>query len=96
MSEILKPFRMKIDALDKKLVALLVEREKIVHQVAKIKQEHDIPVVLPERIEEILNSVSAQAVEQGGTEEYIRRIYKLIIELSCELENNHINKDSKA
>lgn len=95
MTEILKPFREKIDSLDAQLVTLLVEREKIVHQVAKVKKEHDIPIVLPERIEEILNSVSAQAIAQGGSENYMREIYKRLIDLSCALEDGLIHKESK-
>lgn len=93
MTEILKPLRKKIDSLDKELVQLLIEREKIVHQVAKIKQENDIPVVIPERIEEVINQAANRAVAKGGDEYYIREIYRRIIELSCELETRLIDKD---
>ena len=88
MTEILKPLREKIDSIDTQLVTLLVEREKIVHQVADIKEQHDIAVVLPERIEEVINKAAAAGVAQGGTERYLRQIYKRIIELSCDLETD--------
>ena len=93
MTEILKPLRVKIDSLDDQIVKLLVEREKVVHQVAAIKEEHDIPVVLPERIEEVINQAGEKAKSLGGTENYMRLIYKRIIELSCDLENNLIDKE---
>ena len=92
MTEILKPLRIKIDSLDEQLTTLLVEREKIVHEVAKIKEEHDIPVVLPERIEQVIELAVERASAQGGTDFYIRQIYKRIIELSCDLENHLIDK----
>lgn len=92
MTEILKPLRIKIDSLDDQLVKLLVEREKIVREVAVIKEEHGIPVVIPDRIEEVLNQVSTKADNIGGNEHYIRQIYKRIIELSCDLENDLIDK----
>ena len=92
MTEILKPLRIKIDSLDEQLTTLLVEREKIVHEVAKIKEEHDIPVVLPERIEQVIELAVERASVQGGTDFYIRQIYKRIIELSCDLENHLIDK----
>ena len=94
MTEILKPLREKIDSLDKQLVELLVEREKIVHQVADIKEEHGIPVVIPERIEVVVTQASNLAKEKGGSEYYMRQIYKRIIELSCELEEKDIGSKS--
>lgn len=93
MNEILKPLRTKIDSLDTQLVKLLVEREKIVHQVAKIKEANGIPVVIPERIDEVIDNCGKKAKALGGSENYIRQIYKRIIELSCDLENTLIDKD---
>ncbi len=92
MTEILKPLRIKIDSLDEQLVKLLVEREKIVHQVAAIKEEQGIPVVIPERIDEVIDQAGIKAKELGGTENYMRQIYKRIVELSCDLENDFIDK----
>ena len=93
MTEILKPLRVKIDSLDEQIIKLLVEREKIVHQVAAIKEEHGIAVVLPDRIEQVIDQAGQKAKEIGGTENYMRLIYKRIIELSCDLENDLIDKD---
>ena len=86
MNEILKPLREEIDQIDQELVKLLVARENVVHRVAEIKEEHDIPVVLPERIEEVINQAVERAVAQGGTDKYVREIYKSIIQFSCSLE----------
>jgi len=93
MEEILKPLRIKIDSLDERIVALLVEREKIVHQVADIKEEHGIAVVLPARIEAVVNQVGVKAKALGGSENYVQQVYKRIIELSCELETDLIDKE---
>ena len=93
MEEILKPLRIKIDSLDEQIVTLLVEREKIVHQVADIKEEHGIAVVLPERIAKVVDQAGAKAKALGGSENYARKIYKRIIELSCELETDLIDND---
>ena len=88
MIEILKPLRTKIDSIDEELVTLLVKREQIVRDVAQIKEEHGIAVILPERIEEVIAQATAKATAQGGTDYYVRNIYKRIIELSCDLENH--------
>ncbi len=92
MTEVLKPLREKIDSIDDQLVKILIEREKIVQEVAVIKEEHDIPVVIPDRIEKVIDQAAARAAKIGGNEYYIRQIYKRIIELSCELENQLIDK----
>lgn len=93
MTEILKPLRIKIDLLDDQLVKLLVEREKIVREVAEVKEKEGIPVVIPDRIEQVINQAGEKAQAEGGNAHYARQIYKRIIELSCDLENNLIDKD---
>lgn len=93
MTEILKPFREKIDSLDDQLVNLLVEREKIVHQVAAMKEEYGLSVVQHDRVDEVIERVGEKAKKLGGTEEHIRQLYKLIIELNHDLESHIINRD---
>lgn len=83
---ILRPFRDKIDALDQKIVPLLVEREKIIQRVAHIKKESNIPAVLPERVDQVRENAVSIAIQQGGDESYMREIYRKIIALSCEIE----------
>jgi chorismate mutase len=83
---ILKPYRAKIDSLDEKIVKLLVEREHVINEVAKIKFRENIPPVLPARVEEVRENAVAMAKNIGGDENYMREIYTKIIELSCEIE----------
>jgi chorismate mutase-like protein len=93
--EILKPYRERIDALDEKLVDLLVEREQIIREVAELKAAHDIPAVLPDRVDEVRERAVARAVEKGADENYIREIYKKIISLSCDLEEQRAQKEKR-
>ena len=86
VNEILKPFREKIDSLDKELVSLLVEREKIIHEVAKVKHENNIPAVLQSRVDEVRENAAKLAADKGGDENYVREIYREIIALSCQIE----------
>ena len=84
--EILKPYREKIDSLDKDIVDLLAQREKIIHDVAHIKHENNIPAVLQSRVDEVRENAVSMASEKGGDDHYMREIYKTIIKLSCEIE----------
>lgn len=88
---ILKPFRTKIDSLDEKIVALLVEREQVINEVAEIKCRENIPPVLPARVDEVRENAVAIAVKNGGNAHYMREIYRKIIQLSCEIEKNFKN-----
>jgi 4-amino-4-deoxychorismate mutase len=93
---ILGPYRAQIDALDRQIVKLLCERFKVVHQVAGIKAEHNIPVMLPDRVQIVLDHVAVLAAEQGGNPDVIRKIYSEIIKIACDLESSLINQnDSK-
>lgn len=87
--KILKPYRAKIDSLDDQLVDLLVERAKIIAEVAEIKSANNIPAVLQDRVDEVRDRAVARAVAAGGDEKYMREIYTKIIQLSCEMEENH-------
>lgn len=84
----LKPYRTKIDSLDQKLVDLLVEREQIIREVAELKAENNIPAVLQDRVDEVRENAVALGVSKGADENYMREIYKTIISLSCEMEEN--------
>ena len=89
---ILKPFRAKIDSLDKKIVSLLVEREQVIHEVAQIKLRENIPPVLPARVDEVRENAVSLAKQQGGDENYMREIYRKIIQLSCDIEEKRRNE----
>lgn len=86
---ILKPYRAKINSLDEKIVALLVEREQIINEVAALKSRKNIPPVLQDRVDEVRENAVAMAVQKGGDENYMREIYRKIIELSCAIEENY-------
>jgi chorismate mutase len=94
--EILKPYRIKIDSLDDQLVDLLIEREKIIREVAGLKAQNNIPPVLQDRVDEVRDRCVARAVEQGMDGNYVREIYTKMISLSCDLEEDIANKKKQA
>ena len=83
---ILRAFRDQIDSLDKEIVPLLVAREKIIHQVAQIKKDNNIPAVLPGRVDQVRENAVSIAIQNDGDESYMREIYQKIIDLSCTIE----------
>ena len=84
--EILKPYRARIDALDDKIVDLLVERAGIIAEVGHLKAREGIPATLQDRVDEVRERNAARAAAKGLDPDLVRRIYAMMIAWSCELE----------
>lgn len=82
----LEDYRAGIDAIDEELVALLVERFKIVREVGALKARTGMAVVQAERAEAVKQRVFRLAQEQGLDGRLLRAIYTLIIDHAHTLE----------
>ena len=92
--EILKPYRKRIDTLDDKIVDLLIERVGIIHDVADIKFQENIPAILPDRVDEVRERAAARAAEKGIDPDLVRQLYTILINYSCDLEETIMTKKS--
>lgn len=71
--------RRQIDAVDRKLLALLNERTQIVEEIGHIKQLLSLPIYEPKREDEVFRNVTAQ--NQGPlSSEALKRIFERIID----------------
>jgi len=95
LKTLLKPFRVQIDALDDKIVALLGKRFDIVRQVADIKAKNDLPSYLSDRVVEVRERNAATGKKHGVDPDFMRMLYSLIIYQSCATEDM-IKADLKA
>lgn len=84
--EILKPYRARIDALDDKIVDLLVERIGIITEVGHLKAREGIPAILQDRVDEVRERAAARGAAKGVDADLLRRIYTILIDYSCDLE----------
>jgi chorismate mutase len=82
----LTQLRIDIDGIDDRIVDLLAQRFAICRQVADYKLRHDIPVVLPERIEQVKTRCADRAERQGVDRAFVLALYALIIDQTCETE----------
>ena len=80
----LQELRQKIDAVDDELIRLFSERMEISKAIGAYKRERNLPVFVPEREQEKLFDVAAQAGELSG---YALRLYETIFALSREYQN---------
>jgi chorismate mutase-like protein len=75
----LDEYRVSIDEIDRRIVALINERTRVVHEIGKVKREAQLPVYEPKREEQVFaNIISAN---QGPIPpEAVRRIFERIID----------------
>lgn len=80
-----------IDRLDRVIVPLLVERNHYVMQAAKLKGDVNAARV-PSRIEDVVAKVRGVAEERGSNPEIVEAIYRAMIEINIQLEQEQIEK----
>jgi chorismate mutase-like protein len=75
----LEEYRVTIDSIDRRLVALLNERTEIVECIGRVKREARLPVYEPRREDQVFANIAAA---NGGpiSHEAVRRIFERIID----------------
>lgn len=78
--------RNRIDAIDRELLPLFLQRMEISAAIGEIKRSQGLPVHVPQREREIL----AAAAEQAGTElaPYAQALYETIFSLSRQYQSH--------
>lgn len=96
ISELLAPYRARIDAIDEEIVALLGRRYAIVAEVATLKAERGIPSVLPDRVDEVLSRVRALATAARLEPDFVVALYEAMIRYAHAMEDKakHQRKES--
>ena len=86
---LLVPYRAKLDTLDAQIVAMLGQRFDVIREVAKLKAEHGIAPILPDRIEEVVSHARAKAEKAGVDPKLVEQIYRIIIATACDEEEEY-------
>jgi chorismate mutase len=75
----LETFRVVIDQIDRRIVALLNERTEIVECIGRVKRECEMPVYEPRREDQVFANI-AQANHGPISHAAVRRIFERIID----------------
>jgi chorismate mutase-like protein len=77
--EKLDEFRILVDDVDRRIVALLNERTRVVEEIGRVKREAALPIYEPKREDQVFENITQV---NGGplTREAIRRIFERIID----------------
>ncbi len=86
----LSQLRATIDRIDREIVALLAERVRCLDKVVDVKTRENLPAAIPERIEEVVAHVRAQAQAAGMPPELAELLWRRLIEWSISYEERHL------
>jgi chorismate mutase len=83
----LEPFRRRLDAIDDEIARLLGERFEICREVALYKSAHAIPMMQPDRVEEVRARYLARGAEAKLPAEFSGDLFDLLIAATCKEED---------
>lgn len=96
------PYRQTIDRIDAGIVDLLVQRFALVRDIADVKAKYDIPVVLEDRIREVIDRAGDLAFKQASpdsaedVQNMVREVYMMLIAICCDYEQKLHESESLA
>jgi chorismate mutase len=83
----LEPFRRRLDAIDDEIARLLGERFEICREVALYKSAHGIPMMQPNRVEEVRARYLARGAEVDLPADFTGELFDLLIAATCKAED---------
>jgi isochorismate pyruvate lyase len=86
----LAPFRAEIDHIDARIVELLARRFEVVKHVIAVKQMEGLAAFLPERVEDVIDKVSARAETEGVPPELVEKLWRVLIQWVIDYENEKL------
>jgi chorismate mutase-like protein len=88
----LDEFRVLIDDVDRRIVALLNERTRVVEEIGRVKRLGKLPIYEPKREEQVFDNVAGS---NGGpmTKEALRRIFERIIDEMRSIQKQRMLSD---
>jgi chorismate mutase len=85
----LAEYRVGIDEIDRRLVALLNERTEIVECIGRVKREAQLPVYEPRREDQVFANITA-ANHGPISHDAVRRIFERIIDEMRGIQRNRM------
>lgn len=86
----LSGLRQTIDRIDRDIVALLAERVKCLDLVIAVKTHDGLPAAIPERVEEVVAHVRAEADAVGLPPDLAEKLWRSLIDWSIAYEDRHL------
>lgn len=83
----LEELRGELDGIDARLLDVLRDRIDVCVRVAHHKREHGVPMMQPHRIGIVQERAARYGERNGIDQDFLRRLYDLIIAETCRVED---------
>lgn len=93
---VLQALRDELDAVDHRLLAAVRDRLAVCCRIGLHKKTHAVPMMQPARIGVVQQRAADFAAANGLSGAFLRRLYELIIDETCRLEDEIIGGDAAA
>lgn len=92
----LDPFRRRLDEIDEQIASLLGERFATCREIALYKREHQIPMMQPQRVDEVRMRYLARGAEVEMPPDFTAELFELLIGATCKMEDELIDAPAEA
>lgn len=75
----LTALRERIDELDRQLVAVLAQRLDVCHEVARLKEQSETPVIQPQRVRDVLTTRRQWAIDNSIDPDFVEEILRVVL-----------------
>lgn len=75
----LADLRRRIDDLDRQLVEVLSQRIAVCHEVARLKEHSDTPIIQPDRVRNVLESRRQSAIDSGIDPDFVEDVMRVVL-----------------
>ncbi|WP_329008754.1 chorismate mutase family protein [Streptomyces sp. NBC_01601] len=86
--------RAELDAIDERFLEQLRARIEKCVEIGHFKREHDVPMMQPHRIGVVQERAACYGERHGIDRDFLRRLYDLVIEETCRVEDRVIGGSS--
>jgi 4-amino-4-deoxychorismate mutase len=92
----LEPFRRRLDGIDDEIARLLGERFEICREVGGCQRANGIPVMQPNRVEEVRSRYLARGAQADLPIEFTGDLFDLLIAATCKAEDELMESEAAA
>jgi len=91
----LEQLRAKLGAIDEAFLDQLRQRLECCMEIARVKKANGVPMMQPHRIGVAQERAARYGAEHGISQDFLRRLYDLIIDETCRIEDVVIGEGSE-
>jgi 4-amino-4-deoxychorismate mutase len=95
-AEDLERLRAQLDVLDRVLLDTVRDRIRCCLRIADVKRRHRVPMMQPHRIAIVQQRAASYAAKHGIDATFLGRLYDLILDETCRVEDLVIADDAPA